>query len=129
MGKSVAERSVLIIEDDLDIREALCSLLDMEGYIVNSANNGLDGMKYLAGAKKLPDVILLDLMMPIMNGYQFLEKKSGHSKFHSIPAIVMSADSYLKDQASHMATAYAFVKKPIDVADLLATLQNYNWPK
>ena len=63
-------RSVLVVEDDIDIREALTGLLSEEGYAVSACANGLEALKHLRAGRHA-DVILLDLMMPVMDGWQF----------------------------------------------------------
>ncbi|MEO7092000.1 MAG: response regulator, partial [Polyangiales bacterium] len=65
-------KSVLVIEDDVDIREALMGILRDEGYLADGAGNGLEGLDHLrAQGGVRPGLILLDLMMPVMNGWQF----------------------------------------------------------
>ena len=63
-------KKILVIEDDDSIRELLVELLQSEGYLVVSVSNGLEGIKYLESHSN-PDLILMDLMMPVMDGYSF----------------------------------------------------------
>jgi len=80
---------VLLIEDDSVTRELMRRMLEKEGWIVTEAENGYAGLE--AVAKNLPDLILLDLMMPGMDGFQFLEELRKHEKWRSIPVVVVTA--------------------------------------
>ena len=83
--------AVLIVEDDIDIRETLAEILADEGYEVASAANGLDAISYLQ-TEAAPCVILLDLMMPVMSGWDFLETlQDEQPDLRDIPVIVVSA--------------------------------------
>jgi CheY-like chemotaxis protein len=81
---------VLIIEDDPDLREALCDLLRLDGFEVGQAANGLEG---LARARVYrPSLILLDPAMPLMNGWEFLRERGSDPVISEIPVVVMSAE-------------------------------------
>lgn len=102
---------VMIVEDDTDIRESLKTFLEYDGFDVIVANHGKEALDLLDS--KIPDVILLDMMMPVMNGAAFLEKfKQG--KFPKIPVIVLSA-SHRPD----LPPDCLFVQKPIDLDVLI----------
>ena len=112
---------VLLIEDDRDIQENLRALLEMEGYQVHSAFNGKDALHFLSGSNSL-HAILLDLMMPVMDGYEFLEKLTSN-EFHAYaetPVILLSASTDLVQTANKH--GLKFVKKPIDIDRLLGEL-------
>ncbi len=113
-------RSILIVEDDKAIRESLAVLLVYEGYQVFSACNGQDGLDLL---KKIPSpcLVLLDFMMPIMNGQEFIEAKMHDDAIASIPVIVVSA---YEDRATKLKSS-GFVKKPIDFESLLRFVKQY----
>src|SRR5512142_2938239 len=86
-----AARRVLIVEDDVDIRETLGELLATAGYETAGAANGLDG---LAAARRAPpDLIVLDLMMPVMDGWEFRSAQRRDPALASIPVIVISASA------------------------------------
>lgn len=72
-------KQILVVEDDTSIRELLVELLESEGYVVSSAVNGLEGIKYLQ-SQQTPDLILIDLMMPVMDGYSFRSEQLKNSK-------------------------------------------------
>lgn len=115
-------KRVLIVEDDPDIGSLLEIFLTEEGFDVKLATNGkvaIDGL--LAGSFQ-PQLILLDLMMPVMDGAQFCLERSKHEKLSEIPVIIMSADANLKVRESEL-HAKAFLKKPLDIDTLVETVK------
>src|SRR5512137_690369 len=80
---------ILVVEDDRDMREALVEVLRLEGYEVEAAGNGADGLEL--ARRHRPDVILLDLMMPIMSGWEFRAAQLKDARLAAVPVIVMSA--------------------------------------
>jgi CheY-like chemotaxis protein len=112
---------ILLVEDDPDIQELLRLFLELEGFRVNSATNGLEALDYLKEGNPAC-VILLDLMMPIMNGYEFLNEfySDSSKKFGEIPIIVISAATDIEPVARKR--GIPFVKKPIDLDVLLTTI-------
>lgn len=80
---------ILVIDDDEGIREALQLTLEMEGYTVFTAANGKVGLEFLSS--QMPRLILLDLMMPVMNGWAFLEAVEKDPVLATIPIVVMTA--------------------------------------
>ena len=83
-------RHILLIEDEPDLRETLKELLEMLGFTVQTAANGREGLNKLASAGD-PCLIMLDLMMPVMDGWQFLETLKNHPLHGQIPLIAVSA--------------------------------------
>jgi chemotaxis response regulator CheB len=81
---------VQVVDDDRDIREALCDLLEAWGYRTVAASNGHEAFKYLAVGEK-PALIMLDLMMPVMDGLRFREEQLKHPQYSAIPVIAISA--------------------------------------
>lgn len=113
-------QSILIVEDEQDIRDSLKMLLELEGYSVFTAENGKEGLKILKSLQG-PCLILLDLLMPVMNGMEFLEAKKHEDAIAQIPVCVVSgvaSDPHLKNTAG-------FIKKPIDLEILLKFIKNY----
>jgi CheY-like chemotaxis protein len=108
---------VMVIEDDADIRAALVELLEGEGYIVDAAENGADALARLSEIAR-PCVILLDLMMPVMNGWQFLATRKDSTELSHIPVVVVSAMSQRTP-----ASVEAIVPKPVDVSALLGVIE------
>ena len=104
---------VLVVEDDTDVRDGLVAVLERAGYLVAQAGNGRDALM-LAKAMR-PSVILLDLMMPIMDGWQFRAIQRGDTAIRDVPVIVLSA-TVLKLEELRPAAA---LSKPFDLGTLL----------
>jgi CheY-like chemotaxis protein len=111
---------ILVVEDDQDIREGLVDALTTEGYTVFSASNGKEGVELLKTVEQ-PCLVLLDLMMPVMNGFEFLQVKRGDVTIAPTPVIVVSA---VVDEAKATG-ANGFLKKPIDLDILMAVVRQY----
>jgi CheY-like chemotaxis protein len=112
-------RRILVVEDDDDIRESIAEVLEGFGFSVDVAKNGADALAQLHAMLVLPDVIFLDLMMPVKDGFQFRAEQRADARFGMIPIVVMSADPTLDTRRSELA-ARAYVRKPIDLRLLLA---------
>src|SRR4051794_8877673 len=110
---------VLIVEDDPDTREMLERFLELEGFAVRSAANGQDALQALAGDRR-PSVIVLDLMMPVMNGWQFREAQRQHPTLSSIPVIVVTAAGPRSEIPAIAADGW--LSKPVDLERLLTTI-------
>ncbi|TMA50397.1 MAG: response regulator [Deltaproteobacteria bacterium] len=119
-------RSVLIVEDDFDVRDALSQLLEFEGYMVAGAANGQEAIDHLRSTPR-PAAILLDLMMPVMDGFQFRSELMHDPTLASIPVIIISADASVAEKAARMG-ATAYLRKPIEVDALLHTLERFCLP-
>lgn len=114
-------KSILIVEDDQDIRESLLELLEMEGFDVKGVENGQLAMDYLNASSVLPRLILLDLMMPVKSGFEVAEELKVSPKLKEIAVVIMSADGQLaQKQATIKANAY--LKKPVDIDLLMGTI-------
>jgi signal transduction histidine kinase len=111
-------RTLLVIEDDADIREALDGLLSMEGFRVAGCSNGREALEWLRESPK-PDVILLDLMMPVMDGWQFRVAQKEDPELATIPVLALSADATAKAAAID---ADAYLRKPVDYETLVDTI-------
>jgi CheY-like chemotaxis protein len=113
-------RGVLVVDDDPAMRALVSELLADEGYEVRAAANGRDALAVLVTWR--PDVILLDLMMPVMHGWAFLVSQQAHLKLVRIPVIVMSAGYNLRGGAGRIAVADV-VTKPFAIDQLLAKVE------
>ena len=120
MPHSKSRNTVLIIENDSEILDSLSQLLQYEGFKVTSSKNGRVALDILA-KDLFPDLIILDLMMPVMNGWEFLTVKNSDLKISSIPVIVTSAI----DDPGKLGKSTTFVKKPIDFDSLLKIVRKY----
>ena len=122
MAERIA-RLVLVAEDDHEIREALEALLGEVGYRVLSAHNGkqaLDLLRRHLESNDLPAVLLLDLMMPVMNGWEVLTELRRDPLLSSLPVVVVSA---FAEQAPRDGVR-AILRKPVQVAELLGALES-----
>ena len=110
--------SVLLVEDDVDIREAVSAVLEAEGYTVLTAGNGEEALRTLEQGQ--PCVVLLDLMMPVMDGWDFLAELKKSRRHEDLPVVVVSAYSERKAEGVRR-----ILKKPLDVNQLLAAVADY----
>jgi CheY-like chemotaxis protein len=104
---------VLVVEDDDDIREVIAEILRAEGYEVFCAQNGLRALEVIQKERR-PDLVLLDLMMPIMSGWEVLEELQAEESLAQIPVVVVSA--------MHAPGAREHLSKPVDLERLLSTV-------
>jgi len=108
---------VLVVDDDPDIRELLFTALEDEGFEVVPAGNGQEALAIIKTFR--PDVIVLDLMMPVMDGWQFAaELRARDDGDEDIPIVLLSAARDLKTHAKTLAAA-DIIEKPFDLAELL----------
>ena len=105
---------VLIVEDDDDLRDMMAQMLTLEGFDAAAVANGREALEYLHSASP-PNVILLDLMMPVMDGWEFRRQQKADPALAPVPVIVLSA----LDPARAAVDATAFMKKPLDFDRLL----------
>ncbi|MGB9380846.1 MAG: response regulator [Candidatus Binatus sp.] len=111
--------AILVVEDDEDAREAMVALLQMKGYRAVPAGNGREALDYLEEAPA-PDLIILDLWMPVMDGWHFRSEQIKNPRLAHIPVIVVTA---LSDRAD--VDANEVIIKPVDVDRLLSTVDHY----
>jgi len=116
------KKHILIIEDDEVILSLLKELLESENYYISTAENGEIALELLSEKKPKPDLILLDLMMPVMNGFQFMKKQSEDPEIKNIPVVVMSADSQIKEKLRDT-TAVTFFRKPVKIATIIEIIE------
>lgn len=114
--------SVLIIEDDEGVRDSLAELLTEEGYDVKVASEGSEALA-LMQEEPLPSLILLDLMMPTMNGGEFRKRQLSDPRLASIPVIVVSARPDVGQVAKELA-AEDYLMKPMSFEALIHVVQN-----
>jgi CheY-like chemotaxis protein len=115
---------ILIVDDDSSIREMLRLFLELKGYTVSSAINGQDALDHLGRSAELPQLILLDLMMPVMSGAEFRAAQRQTPTLTGIPVALISADANLRDSAPVL-NANAYLPKPIDFDLLLTTVERF----
>lgn len=111
--------SVLVVDDNWDIRMLLRQALEFEGYRVFQAENGAIARQRLTEEGLRPCVLLLDLMMPVMDGREFLEWKNRTPLFSEIPVLIISAGAV----AEPLAGTKAFLRKPVDLGEVIDLAQ------
>jgi CheY-like chemotaxis protein len=107
--------TVLLVEDNVDVREMMATALELDGHCVRTAANGWEALRLLENGVR-PCVILLDLMMPVMDGWAFRAELENTPAFAAIPVIVVSA---VGGAVLNRVRAAAYVSKPVDIDRLL----------
>ena len=123
MSAATARAEVMVIEDDFAIRETLRELLEEEGYEVVGAANGMDALSRLHHGPA-PRLILLDLMMPVMDGREFRTAQRSDPALARIPVVVITADAAVDQEAEALAVE-AVLPKPFELGRLLDTVHRY----
>jgi CheY-like chemotaxis protein len=110
--------SVLVVDDESDIREAVAEVLADEGYMVHGAGDGAEALRKARAVH--PDIVLLDLMMPGMNGWEFRAAQKCDPELSDIPVVVLSALGRVAGM-----DAAGFIQKPFDLDELLDAVREY----
>ena len=114
--------SILVVDDDEGVQQSLANLLRDEGYQVDTVSDGTEALRRLEAGPR-PSLILLDLMMPQMDGIEFRSRQLSDSRIANIPVIVMSACPTARRTADRLAAADC-LPKPMRFDDLLRAVQN-----
>lgn len=117
-------KKILVIEDDESIRESLKDVLDLGGYVVEEASNGSVALEKLRSGETLPNLILLDLMMPEKDGFQFREEQRSHPRLRDIPVVILTADAMAEERLLEFG-AKGYIRKPMDVETVLEVTQKW----
>lgn len=123
MLEELLKKSILIVEDDEVISNSIQELLEESGYSTIIASNGQVALDLLTVSKR-PDLILLDLMMPVLDGFKFRELQLSRPEISEIPVIIMSAGGH-DIQKKVMGLANGILRKPLDIAVLLEAIENH----
>ena len=118
-ASAISDRSILIVDDDAAAVDSLAEILTDAGYQVSSATNGKEALVYLRGAPP-PRVIILDLFMPEMDGWEFRREQLKDPKLNSIPVVVMTGASIYAG-----IDANVIVHKPLDVERFISLVERY----
>ena len=110
---------VLIVDDDPDLLDATSFVLENEGIVVETARNGQEALAVLR-ARRLPELVLLDLMMPVMNGWEFLEEVAKDPVLKALPVVVLTAAA-----RTAVPGATEVLSKPMDLMALLRVVERY----
>jgi len=116
--------SVLVVEDDADIRQALLEILEEHGFDAAGVKHGAEALQFLTQATELPCLILLDLMMPVMDGVAFRAAQQQDPRLSSIPVVVLSAYRDVDRQAQGLG-AVSVLMKPPSVRELVTVLNTH----
>lgn len=113
---------ILVIDDEPHIVELIKSILEFENYSVRSAYNGLEGLEMVKA--KTPSLIILDIMMPEMDGYEFTEKIKSDEVFKDIPIVMLTAKGKTSDmQKGYLSGVEGYISKPFNSYDLLGVIK------
>jgi len=124
-AKEDVAATLLLVDDDVDIRETCADILHDAGYRVIEASNGKEALAVLeARTEHPPRIILLDLLMPVMDGFAFLAARENDSGLRKIPVVVMTAISEMNRSKIHHDLT-RFLAKPFDMRDLLEVAEQY----
>lgn len=114
---ATGKRHILVVDDDQGALEALSDILEYEGYAVIRASNGLQALERLRDSAPRPELIILDLLMPVMDGWEFRQRQKQDPELAKIPVLVVTAIG-----TSAGIDAVQILHKPIDVDALLRTV-------
>ena len=112
-------RFVLIVDDDPDLLEVTTFVIEGEGLAVETAKHGEEALAVMR-AGRLPMLVLLDLMMPVMNGWEFLDEVSKDPELRAVPVVVLTAGDH-----THVPGAMAILIKPMDLGELIRVVERY----
>jgi DNA-binding response OmpR family regulator len=115
--------AILIVDDDNDVRSALSEMLEEEGFAVEGAPNGREALARLRGGGAHPAVILLDLMMPGMDGWDFRSEQMRDPKLAGVPVVIVSASGFSRESIRTQFRPAAYVQKPIERSELLDAIR------
>jgi two-component system, chemotaxis family, chemotaxis protein CheY len=115
---------VLVVDDDRDALDAITAILEDAGYDALRAVDGREALGRLGDHQGRCDLILLDLLMPVMNGWDFRRKQREVPAFADIPVLLMSAGAHMATVSGEL-NAAGYLTKPVEMADLLAVVQRH----
>ena len=119
-----ARQVVLVVDDDPDALDAITTILEDAGYDALRAANGRDALGQLGDHRGRCDLILLDLLMPVMNGWDFRRKQKETPAFADIPVLLMSAGAHMATVSGEL-NAAGYVTKPVEMSDLLEVVRQH----
>ncbi len=123
-GRPVVDpASILLVEDDRGIRESVAECLRYEGYAVTAVANGVEALASLRAGVHRPRLIVLDLVMPVMNGSEFLDALRGDPALRELPVVLMTAA--MPSGGMGVPAANGYLSKPFELDDLLAAVGRF----
>jgi CheY-like chemotaxis protein len=118
--KKAANETVLVVDDDPEVRESLSELLDQKGYQVLQAENGREALDALKNGTRAPSIVVLDLAMPVLDGHEFLRHRAVDPVLRHIPVVVVSANPA---PIQPLDGIEAYMQKPIEPDHLLEIIR------
>jgi len=119
---------VLVVDDDADIREAIVSVLNDAGYPTAQAKDGREALAFVQNATDKPSLVLLDLMMPTMDGWQLRARLRSDPALAEIPIVIMTAHAGVLRAVSNASPQTPVLPKPLDIEQLLQAVATYSQP-
>jgi CheY-like chemotaxis protein len=114
---------ILVVEDEADIREILCMVLEEHGLHAVGAADGVEALQRLR-ERSAPELVILDLMMPRMDGWQFRDAQLHDPDLAGIPVLVLSGDGRVPVKAAEL-HAVGFLRKPVEIDELLSSVEHH----
>ena len=121
---TAAAIDVVLVDDDEDVRDAITDRLEAAGYRVCGFSSGLDALDWLRAAERLPPLILVDMMMPVMDGLQFREEQIKDASLAAVPMVMLTARHDVV-----CGPGVEQLRKPIKASDLIAVVARYCGPR
>ncbi|NPC75502.1 response regulator [Corallococcus sp. AB004] len=121
MSSTPSRSTILIVDDEPDLREVVAELLEMEDYTVLQAANGQAALDVLAANNDQPCLVLLDLMMPVMDGHEFLHRLREDARYRELPVLMLTAHFSAKAPPGTV----GLLRKPVDIPELLAMVARH----
>lgn len=120
-------KKILTVDDDESIRQSVTDMLELEGFEAVWAKNGQVAIDYLKAIpdSELPDLVLLDYMMPVMNGKDFFVEKTKHPRLANIPVVMMTANGNLVNVMDNVESAGGYMSKPMDYETVVKMVKHF----
>ena len=115
---------IYVVEDDPDVRETLCEVLRDEGYEPAAFAEGPAALQAMSQATHLPKLVLLDLMMPTMDGWAFRDWQRKSARLRTVPTVILSADGNIAESSASL-EVQGYLRKPIHIDTLLALVERF----
>ena len=119
-GTPVPEKCILVVDDCIDNLYLMQFILEIQGYQVWLASSGAEALNQID--RQQPDLILLDVMMPQMSGYELVQELRKNAQWHFIPVILVTADKYVSCSEAIAVGANGLIYKPVDIERLLTEI-------
>ena len=116
------KHDILVIDDEPQLVELIKNILEFENYTVRFAYNGVEGLEQVQ--KQIPSLIILDIMMPEMDGYEFTERLKADESYKDIPIVMLTAKGKTSDmQKGYLSGVEGYISKPFNSYDLLGVIK------